>query len=71
VWLYRLIFSLIGGWLAAHSLAVQALISIVNAALALVLTGTTIYYAIEARRSRVAAQESARATGRKWDVIHD
>jgi hypothetical protein len=52
---------LMGGWLSSHSLLVQAIISIVNAFLALALTVTTIVYAIEARRSRVAAQESAKA----------
>jgi hypothetical protein len=33
------------------------------------LTGTTIYYAIEARRSRVAAQESARAARENLDLL--
>jgi hypothetical protein len=59
------------GWLTYHSLAVQAFIAIVNAGLALVLTGTTIYYAIEAKRSRIAAQESAKAARENLDLLKE
>jgi hypothetical protein len=60
-----------GGWLSSHSLMVQAIIAIVNAGLALVLTGTTIYYAIEARSSRIAAQESAKAARENLDLLKE
>ena len=59
----------VSDWLTRHSAAIQAAAAAVSALLATVLTGTTLYYAWEAKRSRKAAEKSASAAREQLEFL--